>query len=76
MPSWKIHSKWGTKLLGFSEREIDYLIDSTHVENHDAGCWDEKVLERQLSMLHKNMVKKGNPTTYYTAYWIEPNKGC
>ncbi len=35
MPPWKVHRKWGEKLLGFSNSEIDKLIDE--LEGHDAG---------------------------------------
>ena len=66
MPPWKIHRKWGEKLLGFSNSEIDKLIDNS--ENHDAGQWDEGVLEIQLSYVRSKYGFMGEQ--YYVLHHI------
>ncbi|ADT85203.1 hypothetical protein [Thermococcus barophilus] len=47
MPSWRVHKKWGERILGFSTSKIDQLIDQD--ETHDAGRYDINIFERQVT---------------------------
>jgi len=66
MPSWRVHMKWGETLLGFSNSEIDKLIDQE--ESHDAGRYDPNIFESQVAHVRSLYGEKG--VEYYILHHI------
>ena len=64
MPSGKVHRKWGNRLLSFSEKEIDALIDRTH----DRSRYDKNVFENQIKYVKERFGLLG--VRYYLLHHI------
>ncbi|WP_297506474.1 hypothetical protein [Thermococcus sp.] len=55
MPSWRVHKKWGEKILSFSSRQIDDMIDYGGIPGlHDAGRYNEGIYHANMKTLEYN----------------------
>lgn len=57
MPSWRIHEKWGIRLLGFADRGIDKIVDEQL--GHDSSRYDVEALNEIVCNIYAKYGAEG-----------------